>query len=111
MLVTLMTIHKSKGLEFPIVIFPYADMEVYKQIDPKSWLPIKSEVYKDFQEAYLSYNKDLEHYNEDGAAMYQNQQSELELDNINLLYVVLTRAKEQLYLISKLDIQKRRRKI
>ena len=104
--VTLMTIHKSKGLEFPIVIFPYADMDIYNQIDPKAWLPIKNEQYNDFQEAYLSYNKELEHYNEDGASIYHHKQSELELDNINLLYVVLTRAKEQLYIISKLETNK-----
>ena len=37
-------------------------------------------------------------------AIYNTHQSQLELDNINLLYVVLTRAVEQLYIISKKDI-------
>ncbi len=104
--VTLMTIHKAKGLEFPVVIFPYADMDIYKQIDPKIWYPIQEEAYAGFQEAYLSYNKDVEEYGALGQEIYQQQQSELELDNINLLYVVLTRAKEQLYIVSKLDLDK-----
>ena len=34
--VQVMTIHKSKGLEFPVVIFP-CDVDIYKQIKPKSW--------------------------------------------------------------------------
>ena len=35
--VQVMTIHKSKGLEFPVVIFPY-DLDIYRQINPKVWL-------------------------------------------------------------------------
>ena len=34
--VQVMTIHKSKGLEFPVVIFP-CDVNIYKQINPKIW--------------------------------------------------------------------------
>ena len=36
-----MTIHKSKGLEFPVVIFPYADLDIYREIEPKEWLEIR----------------------------------------------------------------------
>jgi len=104
--VTLMTIHKSKGLEFPVVIFPYADMDIYKQIDPKVWFTLPAGEFDGFQEAYLSYNKDLAHFGDLGAQMYTQKQSELELDNINLLYVVLTRAKEQLYIISKAEFDR-----
>ena len=105
--VTLMTIHKSKGLEFPIVIFPFADDYIYKQIEPKVWFSIDKEIYGGFQEAYLNYNKNIAHYNENGSLLYQKQQSELELDTVNLLYVALTRAKEQLYIVSKLEIDKK----
>ena len=31
--VQIMTIHKSKGLEFPVVIFPFADLDIYREID------------------------------------------------------------------------------
>ncbi len=101
--VTLMTIHKSKGLEFPVVIFPFADDDIYYQIEPKTWYPINKQENESFQEAYLSYNKDLEKYGEIGAELYHEKQSELELDNMNLLYVALTRAKEQLYIVTKLE--------
>ena len=35
-----MTIHKSKGLEFPVVIFPYADLDIYKLKENKTWFPL-----------------------------------------------------------------------
>ena len=102
--VQIMTIHKSKGLEFPVVIFPYADLNIYREIEPKVWFPVPSEAYSGFSALLLNYNKDVAHFEETGALIYSTHQSQLELDNINLLYVVLTRAVEQLYIISKKDI-------
>lgn len=102
--VEIMTIHKSKGLEFPVVIFPYADLNIYKELEPKVWFPVKSEDYNGFSSLLLNYNKDVENFGDTGAQIYNTHQSQLELDNMNLLYVVLTRAVEQLYIISKKDI-------
>ena len=98
--VKIMTIHKSKGLEFPVVIFPYADLDIYKENNPKIWFPLNPEEYKDFKVTYLNYNKNIEAISEDGENLYTQHQSELELDNINLLYVALTRPIEQLHIIS-----------
>lgn len=102
--VKIMTIHKSKGLEFPIVIFPYADLNIYRELEPKVWFPIEKATHNGFETLLINYNKDLEHFSETGKHIYDTHQSQLELDNINLLYVVLTRAVEQLYIISKKDI-------
>ena len=102
--VQIMTIHKSKGLEFPVVIFPYADLNIYRELEPKVWFPVKAENYNGFDTLLLNYNKDVEHFGDIGSEIYNTHQSQLELDNINLLYVVLTRAVEQLYIISKKDI-------
>ncbi|WP_340156270.1 UvrD-helicase domain-containing protein [uncultured Winogradskyella sp.] len=102
--VEIMTIHKSKGLEFPVVIFPYADLNIYKELEPKVWFPVNSEDYNGFDTLLLNYNKDVEHFGVIGTQIYNTHQSQLELDNMNLLYVVLTRAVEQLYIISKKDI-------
>ena len=102
--VQIMTIHKSKGLEFPVVIFPFADLDIYAEREPKEWFPLKKEAYNNFSNTLLNYNKDFEHYGEEGNRIYINHKSEQELDNINLLYVTLTRAIEQLYVISKKDI-------
>ena len=104
--VKIMTIHKSKGLEFPVVIFPYADLDIYKENNPKVWFPLNPEKYQGFKAAYLNYNKNIEAVNEDGDILYAQHQSELELDNINLLYVALTRPIEQLHIISNKKLPK-----
>lgn len=102
--VQIMTIHKSKGLEFPVVIFPYADLDIYREIEPKVWFPVEKNMYQGFETLLLNYNSDVEHFGDDGKALYETRKSQLELDNINLLYVTLTRAVEQLYIITKKDI-------
>ncbi|WP_194766252.1 UvrD-helicase domain-containing protein [Tamlana sp. I1] len=102
--VQIMTIHKSKGLEFPVVIFPYADLDIYREIEPKEWFKIDEEKYHGLTHTLLNYSKDFEHYGDEGLAIFNRHQAEQELDNINLLYVALTRAVEQLYVISTKDI-------
>ncbi|WP_179317242.1 UvrD-helicase domain-containing protein [Winogradskyella undariae] len=102
--VQIMTIHKSKGLEFPIVIFPYADLNIYREIEPKVWFPVKAEDYNGFNTLLLNYTKEVENYGETGELIYKTHNAQLELDSINLMYVVLTRAVEQLYIITKKDV-------
>ena len=102
--VQIMTIHKSKGLEFPVVIFPYADLDIYKELEPKEWYSLDAEKYSGFSHTLLNYNKDFENYGDEGLRIYNKHQSEQELDNINLLYVALTRAIEQIHVISTKDI-------
>jgi len=98
--VQIMTIHKSKGLEFPVVVFPYADLNIYKEREPRVWFPIDKDQYNGFSNTLLNYNNTLAEFGDEGEAIYNRRQSELELDNINLLYVVLTRAIEQLHILS-----------
>ena len=98
--VQIMTIHKSKGLEFPVIIFPYADLDIYRELDPKEWFPLNKETYNSFSHTLLNFNKDFENFDEHGLEIFNQHKAEQELDNINLLYVTLTRAIEQLYIIS-----------
>ncbi len=98
--VQIMTVHKAKGLEFPVVIFPY-DLAIYDQFDPKAWYTdLDAEFYNDFQSILIPATSSIQSTGKTGAAIFQKQQEESELDNFNLLYVALTRAKEQLYIIS-----------
>ncbi len=103
--VNIMTIHKSKGLEFPVVIFPY-DLDIYRQIKPKVWFDDFPEDFSQFEELLIDYNKTLSYINERGDEIYQEQREALELDNFNLLYVALTRAVEQLHIITEKKISK-----
>lgn len=101
--VQVMTIHKSKGLEFPVVIFPY-DLDVYRQVNPKVWLDELPDNFDGFKELLVPFNKDLNYVNDRGSEIYHQQREELELDNFNLLYVALTRAVEQLHVITEKKI-------
>jgi ATP-dependent exoDNAse (exonuclease V) beta subunit len=101
--VQIMTIHKSKGLEFPVVIFP-CDVDIYRQINPKVWLDELPENYDNFKELLVDFSKSLSEVNSRGLEIYNQQREELELDNFNLLYVALTRAVEQLYVITEKKI-------
>ncbi|MCK0123309.1 UvrD-helicase domain-containing protein [Gelidibacter sp. F2691] len=104
--VQIMTIHKSKGLEFPVVIFPYANQDIYDDRSPKAWFPVMPEAFNGFSNVFISITKELEDLGATGADMYAEYRTQLQLDSMNLLYVVLTRAVEHLYVISEYDVDK-----
>ena len=99
--VRVMTIHKSKGLEFPFVIVPFADkITLFKGIsDWKSPALAGSElegkadgIYRvklDSGAANTFFEKD-----------YREERIRQAIDNINVLYVALTRAKYGLKIIA-----------
>jgi ATP-dependent exoDNAse (exonuclease V) beta subunit len=97
--VKVMTIHKSKGLEFPIVIYAYADIDIYKEKDVKEWYPVIGDEFNGFNNLLLSFNKNFEFFGDVGNSIYKTHLMNLELDNINLLYVALTRAQDELHII------------
>ena len=56
--VSMMTIHLAKGLEFPVVIFPFAELNIYKEIEPKEWMPT-AHLHEDFPFFLMNYNMKL----------------------------------------------------
>jgi len=98
--VRIMSVHKSKGLQFPVVIFPY-DLNIYNAINPKVWYHFPEDQYlEEFDKLMIPHRTILQYSDPIGIEIYQNFRNQLELDNINILYVALTRAVEQLYLIT-----------
>ena len=97
--VRIMTIHKSKGLEFPVVIFPFAEENYSLGPKEKMWLNT-DEAITGLPKALVDKNNKIEGYGEEAASLYQLKKQEELLDNVNVLYVALTRAEEQLYIIS-----------
>ncbi len=98
--VQFMTIHKAKGLEFPAVIFPYASVELYYEREPKTWISVPDAWSQNFDKTLINYSNNISQYNQEGAAIDQKRRQTVALDNYNLLYVTLTRAVEQLYIIT-----------
>ena len=97
--VRIMTIHKSKGLEFPVVIMPFADEDYVRKPKDKLWLDAEKETFG-LPKVLIDNSSAVENYGEDAALVYKQKKQEELLDNINVLYVALTRAEEQLYVIS-----------
>ncbi len=105
--VQVMTIHKSKGLEFPIVIFPYANWNTNDR-NPKTWIELENheENFNGIKNALVGINKDLK-TTKGGDEIYKTHENEVMLDNLNLLYVALTRPVQRLYVITYKDSRKK----
>ena len=103
--VRIMTIHKSKGLEFPVVIFPFAEEDFSKGPREKIWLNA-DEKTMGLPKVLVDKNKNVENFGHDASSVYLQKTQEDLLDNINILYVALTRAEEQLHIISSINIDK-----
>ncbi len=98
--VQIMTIHKAKGLEFNVTIFPYANSQIYNEIEPKLWLPVDPNSFHGFEEVLISKKQEVAQYNELAASLVEDENNKLELDSFNVLYVALTRAVKALYIIT-----------
>ena len=97
--VRIMTIHKSKGLEFPVVIMPFADEDYNRKPKDKLWLDTE-EIDLGVPKALVDNSSAVEGFGESASAVFNLKKQEELLDNVNVLYVALTRAEEQLYVIS-----------
>ena len=97
--VRIMTIHKSKGLEFPVVIIPFADEDYSRSPKDKLWIDAEVDDFG-LPKVLVDNSKSVEGFGEAAKSVYVQKSQEELLDNINVLYVALTRAEEQLYVIS-----------
>lgn len=94
--VRIMTIHKAKGLEFPVIIYPY-NLDIYSDKNSKVWY--KNQYDDVLKTTLVNYGNTLKYIGKQGEELYQQKREENELDNFNLIYVALTRSVEQLYVI------------
>ena len=95
--VKVMTIHKSKGLEFPVVIYPFAKQQIGNR-PSQAWAPLDDDAVPELKLAYLKLTKELEgtRYND----LYEEERDKKKLDLLNMVYVAFTRASERLYILS-----------
>ena len=96
--IRILTIHKSKGLEFDNVIIPYADWRLEMpdvlwskpREEPFSALPLVPVDYSEKQMRGTIYEHD-----------YLDEHLQNTVDNLNLLYVAFTRASHNLFVIGR----------
>ena len=102
--VKIVTIHKSKGLEYPVVIYPFSKCKPSKKLDNnfQKWV-VSKEIGNDF-DPIPNINKIKIGLNyEQTKVMKQEEQNACDLENINRMYVAMTRPEERLYIITKTD--------
>ncbi len=103
--VRLISIHKSKGLEFPYVVIPFCDWKLEHndilwcspQEKPFSLLPIVPIDYSQKGMTGTVYQRD-----------YEEEHQQNTVDNLNLLYVAFTRAINGIYVMGRRGSKSRR---
>lgn len=101
--IRIMTIHKSKGLEFHTVLIPFCDWEIGINSTKTNYLwegtSTLPELYRDLPCASVKIKKEMvnSHFKE----AYFKETVETYMDNLNILYVALTRAEKNMFIIGK----------
>lgn len=106
--VNIMTIHKSKGLEFNVVVYPEAITDLDERLNPsksaEEWLSpsdLGFESIPNVERVLFKLNSSAELMGEKAEEYLKKEKESNRLDNLNLLYVAFTRAKQRLYILAK----------
>lgn len=99
--IRIISIHKSKGLEYHTVLLPFCDwnMEKERSLTHLIWCTPKVAPFNDLDIVPVNYSTAMQQsiYREE----YLNERLQLWVDNLNLLYVAFTRAKKNLIIWGK----------
>ena len=105
--VTVTSIHKAKGLEYPVVVIPYChwsmDTGIYSEIwaDLPKEVELKSTLITSLKTSPLRITSKLAETVI--APQYHAEKEKTFLESLNMLYVAFTRPTDRLYLIVKKD--------
>ena len=93
--IRILTIHKSKGLEFRVAIVPFCSWPLEPKAGELLWVGCEQAPFNKIPYLPLNYLKDLAdtHFRND----YFKEKVNSYIDNLNVLYVALTRAEDELY--------------
>ena len=85
-------------MEFPVVIYPFVNSVTHRNFGKKNWLPVFEQNLS--KKILIPFNENFREYSKSFKTEYDSTSSKEEQDNLNLLYVALTRAIDELHLIS-----------
>ena len=97
--IRLISIHKSKGLEFNHVIIPYCDWTLEKYSDNIIWCKPNEAPFNDLPIVPIDYSPKMMGSIYEKEYLHEHLQNTV--DNLNLLYVAFTRAAKSLYVVGK----------
>ena len=107
--VRILTIHKSKGLAFHTVLLPYCHWDIEKNHkDELLWCEPQKAPYNELPLVPVPLSKTVE--NSIYAEQYAEERLQRRIENLNLLYVALTRAKQNLYIWANVSYKKEKDK-
>jgi ATP-dependent helicase/nuclease subunit A len=88
--IRVMTIHKSKGLQFRVVILPFLTWQLNHEKNPTIWIKPEKAPFNKLGLVPVKYKKSLiySHFADD----YNEEKFSSIIDNLNLVYVAFTRA-------------------
>jgi len=95
--VKIMTLHKSKGLQFPVVIMADADWP-QKNAKRNFWVDIDKPWLKDIHVGIIPVVREV--MQTEYAPLYEEEEASSFLDLLNLLYVGTTRPEDMLYILA-----------
>ena len=107
--IKIMTVHKSKGLEFKAVIVPFCHWPLDKKSsDSLIWCTPRSAPFDELELVPVGYTDRL--INTQFYSQFINERLLQYVDNLNILYVAFTRAREVLMTIGLKKIKKKQEK-
>ncbi|MBO7067512.1 MAG: UvrD-helicase domain-containing protein [Bacteroidaceae bacterium] len=94
--IRILTIHKSKGLQFHTVLLPYMDWTIEKdRNDDTIWCQAEKQPYNALGSLPISANKNMQQ--SDFAPDYNEEHLQRRVDALNMMYVAFTRAESNLF--------------
>ena len=97
--VQVMTIHRSKGLQFPVVIYPFAQPHNSRQTKDGQWASLQLDAIPHLPATWVTLSGNGTR-NTPFEPLHQAEKDMSFLDLLNIIYVAFTRPQDKLFVIS-----------